>query len=242
MTDLFRTDDLPVVDPEKDYYPELVGQDKKYVDNKAVARAVMEKDLFIERLKRETAGLRQTLSERESLENILAKIDERTKTPPVQPSPPNHGGAEGKEPAQVNPKEIEDAIFQRMQQREVEAEQKRNEETVSDRLRKAYGSDYQLRVKQEAAKLGVGTEFLSDLARKQPTAFFKLLGLDEQRVDNQMTPPPPTFRPTGNAHQEKTYSYYENIRKTKPSEYWSPRVQNEMMKQLEELGQEGFYR
>lgn len=245
MTDLFNSETLPVVDPEKDYLPELVGDDKKYKTPQALARAAMEKDLFIERLKRENAGVRQELAQRSSMEDMLAKIDERTRVtaqPPVQPveRPPNHGD-EGTRPA-LDETAIETRLTQLLDKKEQQRREDSNASIVEDRLRKAYGEDYQSLVKQQASKLGVGTAFLSDLARKQPQAFFKLLGLDE-RPESSVNPPVTTFRPTGGSHADKTfYGYYEPLRLKDPTAYWKPAVQNEMQKQLTEMGQEEFYK
>lgn len=245
MTDLFQTNDLPTIDPEKDYFSEFVGEGKKYADPKAAGRALAEKDLFIERLKRENAGVRQELATRASLEDIAKKIDEKVAQPPQ--SPPNHGDDRREpEPKAVSPdpKDLEAKIAELINQRERQNALQSNERLVHERLRKAYGDNYQLRVSQEAEKLGVGTDFLSGLAREQPNAFFKLLGVDEERRPQQDIPAPQnTFRPTGGSTGEKTfYGYYDLIRQKDPVQYWSPRVQNEMMKQLEELGQEAFYR
>lgn len=242
MTDIFKTDDLPVIDPEKDYFTDLVGEGKKYTDQRAAGRALMEKDLFIERLKRENAGIRQELSSRAAIEDTLKKIDEK-----IQPreTPPNHGGdrvVEQQAPT-VDPQTLEAKIAELMNQRDTQRTLESNERAVQDRLRKVFGDNYQTHVSQKASELGVGTEFLSDLARRQPQAFFAILGVDENKpIDRQVVPPQATFRPTSGANGMKTYSYYENIRKTNPSEYWKPAVQNEMFRQLEELGQEDFYK
>lgn len=238
MTDLFKTEDLTPIDPEKDYFPELVGEGKKYADTKAAGRAIVEKDRFIEQLKREQAALRSDLAQRAKMEEMLAKIEEKTSQPP-----PQQQNNQPVQPDQAKPTIDEKTILELMNRRDRERAAEANEATVANRLRQVYGDNYAAVVKHEASKMGIGTEFLSDLARRQPQAFFKLLGLDEvkQRPD-VVTPPSNTFKPTGNASPEKTYSYYENIRKTKPSEYWKPAVQNEMMKQLENLGQEEFYK
>lgn len=239
--DLFKIDDLPVIDPDKDYHADLVGEDKKYKDDKALARAAAEKDLFIERLKRENAGMRQTLSTSTSVETLLAKIEEKTKPQP-QPASNHEAQAAATEPALTQPVDIEKTVEDLMNRRAREKERADNERKVEERLRHAYGENYQTRVKQEASKLGVGTEFLSELARAQPQAFLKLLNLDEERRPDNLTQPQNTFRPSGNAHGGKTWSHYETIRKTNPTEYYKPAIQNEMFKQLAELGQEDFYK
>ena len=45
------------IDPEKDYTAELVGEGKKFKDNKELARSKVESDLFISHLQKEEIGI-----------------------------------------------------------------------------------------------------------------------------------------------------------------------------------------
>ena len=244
MTDMFRDDlpQLPVVDPEKDYSAELIGEGKKYVDQRAAARALVEKDRFIEQLKNETAQMRKHVAETQAMSALIAKMEELQKT--TQPAS-NHDAppARREEVPPSQPVIDENKLLELMNRRDQEKTREANEAAVNRKLQQVWGDNYKQRVTQEASKLGIGTEFLSNVARENPQAFYRLFGLDQdQPVRPDVPAPQSTFRPSGSAAAGKTYSYYEKLRQSDPRTYWAPATQNEMLKQLSELGQEDFYK
>jgi len=49
----------PLFDPNKNYYEDLVGQDKKFKDNETLAKAKVQSDIFIKHLERQQDELRK---------------------------------------------------------------------------------------------------------------------------------------------------------------------------------------
>lgn len=239
MTDIFQDGQVPVVDPTKDYLSELVGEDKTYKSPADLARAVAEKEAFIVRLKGETAGLRNELSGRIKMEDVLTRIEAaQTKgiSTPVVDEPPVRTDT-------PTPPDIEKLIEDRLNQKEAQRTHEANAKTVSNKLQEVYGGNYAIRVQQELAKFGMTPAEGNRLAVTNPQAFLQLLGIGQPQPVRSVTPPnTQTLNFTPNTASDKTYSYYEKIRKENPSLYFQPRIQNEMLSQLRELGQEEFYR
>lgn len=232
--------ELPVIDPNKDYYAALVGDDKPYKTNQDLARATAEKEAFIERLKLEKKQVLDDLASRMKLEEIATLIDKASETR-SQPLP-NHGGEPSQSAPALTQEDIERFIENKMQ-RDTETKTKTsNLSQVQEKLQSLYGPNFATIVQQKASELGVGTDFLTDLAAKQPKAFYRLLGVEDRQPQRDMFAPPSTVFVPSTVNTGQTWSYYEKLRKDKPTEYYSPKVQNDMMKQLNELGQEAFYK
>jgi hypothetical protein len=243
MTDLFNdSDDNPDIDPNKDYFSDLVGDGKKYKDNAAAGRALVEKDAFIERLKAEAHGLRQELNTRLKLEEVIDRISSTSKSPNSEQPPrePDNGQAA----SQLTPEDVQKLVTQTLTDDAKKTQRDRNLAVVEDKLQEVFGPTFRRTVKAQAAKLGLGEEFLKDLAAEQPTAFLKLMEVGEREHSSVTPPPAPSvnsaalgFRPTQGV---KRKSYYDSIKKQDPRRYWSPSVQNEMHNEALKQGQSFF--
>lgn len=230
--DLFQPDpaDVPLVDPAKDYTDELVGEGKRYRDQAAASRALVEKDNFIEQLKRENSEVRQALATRSKEEDFLKKLEALTQPPP----PPEPAVREG----EVQNIQVED-IERMIDARDAKRVANENLGQVTSRLRELFGPDYKARVAQTAKELGIGTDFLTATAAKSPEAFYKLIGVSEQRQQGFDAPPRSSVvlqpAPQGS---KKTYADFQKLRKEKgDSWYFSVPVQQEIWKEAKAQGE-----
>src|SRR5690606_34927786 len=109
--------------------------------------------------------------------------------------------------------------------------ERENVEQVRTKLTELFGPNFQAEVRKRAGELGVDMDVLSNLAKRGPQAFYKVLGLDSQasatssKVD-LFSPSKPSVNSLGfaegNKANAKNYAYYENIRKTDPNRYFTP--------------------
>ena len=253
MTNLFNTDGnspTPTVDPSKKYFDELVGENGKFKTPEDLARAKVESDRFIEQLKAEAAGLRQELNTRLTLEQMMDKISApRNETPdPIPGSNQSPSNGEGGAKA-LNPEDLDRIIEQRLQEAEKRRMQEVNLNQVREVLTEKFGPDFATHLKQTAANLGIGEDFLNNLAKEQPKAFLKLIDSEAPKQaapasTGLFTPPKGqsipsnsgSFAPTG----ERKQSYYDDIKRRDPSLYWSPKVQNQMHQDAIRLGETFF--
>lgn len=232
------TQDIFEIKPTLDQF---VGEGKKYSDNDAVAKALVEKDQFIQRLQEEARrreeDFRQAENTRAYEDRIkaleAAQVERREPTPPPTATPaPASAGVD------------EEAVQRIIEQREAQNARTRNLMQVKDKLTETFGEDYPNRVKARAQELGMEMAQLNQLAASNPSAFYAMLGLDRQATPSGDTAPPlsrvnpAAFVP---ASGEKGNKHYSELRRTKPSEYWSPRVQMEEYNALKRLGPEKFY-
>jgi hypothetical protein len=230
--DPFETDpsETPNVEVK---FEDLVGEGKKYKDPEAAAKAIVEKDRFIERLKQEAAEAREAAQKRINEEEFLTKLEalSRGKSPDAGNQPP----ADGTQTAAVTPEAVEEIINKREAARKRQA----NIEAVTSKLQETFGDDYKRHVQKQAQALGTTTAELTELAAKSPQAFLRLVGAEQaQRSDDAFSPPPrSSLSPPPSSGTTKNYSYYQRQRVEKGEGwYFSLPVQKEIWEQAKALG------
>lgn len=226
--DIFNNDDQNVVPA----FTDLVGEGKKYSDPDAAAKALVEKDRFIQRVLDEKRQLEADLKAQinfQAFDDRMKALEAARLTEHREPTP-----APVSTPASVEPADLEDKIAKALADREQQTIRSRNLITVKDTLVEKLGNDYPTRVKARAKELGISLDRLNQIAAETPNAFFTLIGLTNspQRVDNVAPPAsqhnPAAFVPESN---RKNYAYFQQMRKERPGEYHTPRVQQEEMKE-----------
>lgn len=231
---IFDANDHVQVDPNKDYFSELVGADKPYKTEKDLARAVVEKEAFINRLKTEKDGVLSELQGRANLEALIDKLAATSvKTPEVEPQALPQG-----QPVQsLTPDDIIKLLDERTSKANAEAAKAANQKAVHDRLRQTHGAHAAGFYSQKAQELG-GEAFLDEIVSRSPQAAFKLLGIEE--VQRQIEAPHSSVNSGGfvpSSGEIKNAKYFADLRrKMNPAEYWSPRIQNEIHEWVIKLG------
>lgn len=221
-------DDDHVVDPDEGNPLEtLVGEDKKFKSVEDLAKGKIESDRFIAQLTKELQELRRDLGTRITLEEFLDK--QKASKEPVTPTP--GANADGNQGSKVNPEDIQRLIAETLTKEQNKVLAKQNLAVVKSNLEAAWGTGYARVLKQKAAELEVGEQFLEGLAAQNPKAFFKLIGVDTGTPRDTYTPPPASsmhVRAPASGNSRRTFSDYQKLHTENPREYWSPRVQNEM--------------
>jgi hypothetical protein len=264
LSDIFERNDsdAPAIDPDKDYFTELVGDDKQYKDTKAAGRALVEKENYIKQLEKEGAEARQELQARLTVEEALTKMQTSASTTANERSSDNSGqgnssqssggnGAENKSAKELSEADISNLVKEGMlaQKKEeanqsAEALQAANLTKVKTKLEAEYGSGYASKVQEKATELGVSTQFLSEMGAREPNALFKLLDVGDA-PKNIFNADPPRGRvntssmtvPNSGVRNEE---YYQKVRKTNPKEFYSQAVQTQRHKDALRLGQAFF--
>lgn len=236
MSDLF---DAGTPDQDTNPLETLVGPDKKFKTIEDLASGKVASDQFIEQLKGELAGMRNTISElqtelaaRKRLEEVVDRIAHRGQesTPPVTSNHSPNTDGEGK--AAFDPSKIGELVEQALTKKEQENRAKANVLEVQKTLKETWGDNFANQLLEQANALGMSRQDLNELAARSPQALFRLVGVQksEQRTD-VFSPPASKVNTTGFVPQGsggKNYSYFSDLRKNDPKTYWTPTVQNEM--------------
>ena len=242
-----QTDEI-VIDPNTDYYETLVGEGKKYVDQKALARAVLEKEAFIQRLQSEAKGLRQDLNTRITLEEYLDKMGKTSETQAGNNSMNNQSGddySQQQENKGLKPEDIESLIEKKVSEREQARIQSQNIQQVQEALTKSFGLNYVSKLDEAAKALGMTRDEMQILAANKPKAFLHLVGIQEGKRDepSSLFVPPSSVTNTNRTDSvtsDRTKAYYDKLKTTDPKMYWTPKIQNQMHNDAIRLGERFF--
>jgi hypothetical protein len=245
MTDLFDGGD-PADDAPAPKFEDLVGEGKKYKDNDAAAKAIAEKDRFIEQLKGELKGIRTELQTRLTLEQAIDKLT--VQAPPPSPSRDGTPPSEPDHQAQpaITPEAISEIVTKTMTESEKKKTRASNIAFVEQKLQEAFGPNFKRTITEQAGKLGIDKDWAMQVAADQPQAFLRMFDVSPQPQSNAAAVTAPrssvasdafNFRPNMG---EKRMSHYEQIRRTDPAKYWSPAIQNEIHREAQKQGEAFF--
>jgi hypothetical protein len=209
----------------------LVGPGKKFADYEALEHGKIEADKFIEQLEAEQARLRDELEQRLSYEDFLTRMEEQ-KSMDSRQDVDNQARRPPKEPeTAITPQDIERIVEQREQRRQLE----NNLKSAMAKYAEANGPNFASKLTQQATELGMSEDNLKAMAANNPKAFYKLTGVEEtpRRVSNFEAPPRTSFIPE-TKQTNRDAEYFRKMRAEKPSEYWTPAVQNQIHKAVRE--------
>lgn len=242
MTDLFEADntqDQDVVVKVED----LVGEGKKFKSVEDLAKGKVMSDRFIEQLKQEAEDLRNELKTRITLEEFMTKVNTPATTQNTDPAH-NQNPASEKPTSAMTPEQLEQLLDKKLQERESANVQRQNLNAVKQRLQEAYGPNYVTTLDEKAKSLGLSRDFFNNLAATQPNALFAMLGVDRQKRQEPglFTPPPSSasISSRSNTPVDRTEAFYNNLKKTNPTEYWSASTQAQMHRDAIRLGEKFF--
>lgn len=240
MTETLLSESNTEIDPSKDYLSMLVGPDAKFKDPQELARGKYEADLYIDTIikqkddqTREILELRSELNTRAKLEEMIDQINQKQQTfSSTLPEAKDN-------PKPFDPKETESIFDRKLQEYEESKKAKENFQQVQLKLREQYGNGYANVLKDKMVSLHLTEDYVNDLARRSPDAFLKLMDLDEnRRQDTFQSPPRSAQRPDQFAPKtrDRTWTFYEDMKKKDPNAYWNPKTQVQMHQDLMQLG------
>lgn len=235
--------DQPAIDPEKNYLEELVGDGKKFKSPEELARGKYQSDLYIKELERQKDELRSDFlaasadaKSKANLEELVTRLtkNQGDNQPPV----------DNVQKPSVELKDIESLVSNKLQEYQTTTKQLENFNFVKDKLTERYGSNYNSALKQQMDELDLTVDELENLARTKPKFLIKTLGLDKEPTLDTFQAPPHSSQRNSNfapTTKKRTWSYYENLRRTDPKVYHDPKTSVQMYNDVVTLGESVFY-
>lgn len=213
---------------------DLVGEGKKFKSVEDLARAKLEADSFIEKIKAENEELRREVTSTRPVDRTQEILDRmenlftKPVTPPVAPQEPERTEVKG-----LTTKDVEELLVQRERQATAE----RNLNTVKQKLQEVYGEKYGDALKSMAEKNGLTSGYIDQLAASAPQVVLNLMA--QQKPDGLFTPPrsavQPGFTPTAGPHKPR--SWYNQLKGSDRAKYFSKEVQLQMYTDAMTLGE-----
>lgn len=237
------------IDPNKDYTEVLLGPGGKYdvakYDNdreaaiKALARGKFEGDLYIDHFKGRHDELRQDyLKLRE--ENVSGpKLKEALDLymQELRQSQTSQLPSANEDKSVLDETKVADMVKTHLAANKQLDREEANAAKVESKLQEVYGPNYKQTVSQQISQLGMTVDFFNDMARKYPDALTRTLGIDGANArETFQSPPTSTQRLDQPNAGNRTWSYYEKMRKTDPVRYREPKTQDQLFKDAATLG------
>lgn len=223
--------DLPPIDENTDYFAELVGDDKKFKDAKALAKGKYEADRFIAFKNKEFDALREDYLRLKaeydgsaSLKQLVDQLKDQQLNNNNTPVIDN----QQQKPNTPSMDDVKALLEQTWEQREVARKREQNWNEVSAKARERFGNNYKSVLRERAEELGISEARVNQMAQEEPGLFLHTFVSNAQPQGDFHAPPRTTQRRDNTATQDRNWSYYEKMRVERPKEYWLPKTQKQM--------------
>lgn len=214
-------------------------------DPEVLAKGKYEADQFIEQLKRQNAELLEDLKSNEKLDAILETLKSQKTSPAGRGDSDNDQGSSGSNTKSNAPSgdDVSALVKKLIAESEASRSKESNFKTVERQLAERFGDKANAVVKQAAADLDMTIDEVRALAETKPKAFMKLMGLDapSKQTPGTMFNSGTRSEGTSTNGDRRDFAYYQKLRKESKSRYYTPTVQNQMMRDIQALGEAAFY-
>ncbi len=227
----------------EDFLGNLVGDGKKFTDAESLAKGKYEADVHVSNLERQIVELREDIDQGAKLTELMELVREQNKPAPKDPdkSPVVPSGTSS---GQMTEEELKALITTHVSERDKQSLEARNLVEADKALSTKFGDGAGRVLNDRAVGLGMTVDELKAVASKNPKAFFRLVGMDGgNQVTDTGTLLGGTQRSEGvqiKGADTRDAAYYNDLRKKNKAAYYMPKVQMQMMKDAESMG-EAFY-
>jgi len=251
MSDIFSsattdstTTDTQQTQTKESFVDHLVGDGKKFKDIEALAKGKLEADRHIGEITKTLDELRAELAKQDYAKNLLEQMSKGSETGAEQPTPVTTSSS-NTENTTPSASDFEALVEKVITAKEKSKTASQNISVVGEEMQKQYGDKTADILKAKSLELNMSLDRLKEIAAESPTAFFQLIGVKKMGektststgVTTQSTIRSENFN---SYSQDRTFEYYQKLRKENRSLYYSPKIQNTMLQDRERLG-DRFY-
>lgn len=239
-------------DPNKDYWTEYTGPGGKFHDpdetvaRQKLARAKAEADLTIAQRNRalderakDMLKLQEEYNAGQNLKEYLDQIKALQLTSNAETKV-----NEVNQPA-TKPEDLESLVDARLERRETISRETSNYNIVKAKLEEAYGENFKSILNKQSNDLGMSAEEVDSLARRNPKVFMRTFGLDAPAKQDTFQAPPRSERRSDHfvpgSTKPRTMAYYQKLKESNPKLFLDPKINNQMLSDIKQIGEEAFY-
>jgi len=229
--------------PQASYLQKLVEtRGENWKDPEVLAKGKMEADAYIKNLEDQLSQMRDDLGKQDYAAQLLQQLEGKASAPttdkPLESNNDNTSGTvtEGHTNLAVSENDLKSLVEKTLTEREEQATANQNISSVDNKLQEMYGTEASNVLVNKSKELGISLERMQNLASESPSAFFTLLG-EKQESFKPMTQG--SVRTDGVAMQsssQRDWSYYQKLRRENRNEYYSPKIQQQLMEDKMRMG------
>lgn len=223
----------------------LVGEDKKFKTVEDLAKGKAESDAYIEELTAKLAKLEEEKSKGDHALTLLEELKKKGETgEPADTSSNKTEPADNQNTSDgVSADDLKSLVKDALAEQQSQEVAKANVEKVNSKLLEVYGDTDKAKaaIKNKASELNVSVSYLEDVAKGNPTVFFKLIS--DGTKETTLSAPHTSSRSEANNDrgQIRDWAYYTKLRRENPKLYRTRAIQKELDENLQKMGSAKFF-
>lgn len=211
-----------------------------FKDVQVLAKSKLESDRYIKELEEQAKAMREELAKQDYAAKLIAQLENKAPNPTNGNAPAPNQNNGSTTPSDTKPVISEDVlkalVEKTLTEREAHNTSQQNVAMVRDTLLNKYGTNAKAHVEGKAKELGMSYDRLEALAAESPTAFLSLIGEPKPEFKPLVNSSINTQSPSTQTSSVRDWKYYTNLRKTNPTEYFKPAVQQQMIRDKIAMG------
>lgn len=226
--------------PQESFLQKLVeAKGDNWKDPEVLAKGKLEADGYIKSLEDQIAQMREDMKKQDYQAQILEQLQNKAaETTTAQTAMPNDNGSTETQntTASLSENDLESLVEKTLVKREQDSVIKQNLAQVDQELVNSFGTEAEATVRQKAQELGMSLSRLRDIAAESPTAFFSLIGQPQQTFSPMVQGSVRTEGVNMQASNTRDWNYYQKLRRENPNQYYSPKVQQQLIQDRMKMG------
>lgn len=226
--------------PQESFLQKLVeAKGDNWSDPEVLAKGKLEADGYIKSLEDQIAQMREDMKKQDYQAQILEQLQNKAaETTTAQTAMPNDNGSTETQntTASLSENDLESLVEKTLVKREQDSVIKQNLAQVDQELVNSFGTEAEATVRQKAQELGMSLSRLRDIAAESPTAFFSLIGQPQQTFSPMVQGSVRTEGVNMQASNTRDWNYYQKLRRENPNQYYSPKVQQQLIQDRMKMG------
>ena len=226
--------------PQESFLQKLVeAKGDNWKDPEVLAKGKLEADGYIKNLEDQIAQMREDMKKQDYQAQILEQLQNKAaETTTAQTAMPNDNGSTETQntTASLSENDLESLVEKTLVKREQDSVIKQNLSQVDQELVNSFGTEAEATVRKKAEELGMSLSRLRDIAAESPTAFFSLIGQPQKTFSPMVQGSVRTEGVNMQASNTRDWNYYQKLRRENPNQYYSPKVQQQLIQDRMNMG------
>lgn len=226
--------------PQESFLQKLVeAKGENWRDPETLAKGKLEADGYIKTLEDQLNQMREDIKKQDYQAQILEQLQNKaTDSTTVETATPNNNGSTETQntTASLSENDLESLVEKTLVKREKDSVVKQNLSQVDQELVNSFGTEAEAKVREKAQELGMSMERLRDIAAESPAAFFSLIGQPQKTFNPMVQGSVRTEGVNMQASNVRNWQYYQSLRRENPNQYYTPKVQQQLMQDRVKMG------
>ena len=227
--------------PQASFLDKLVEtKGENWRDPETLAKGKLEADGYIKNLEDQLVQMREDMKKQDYQADLLAQLQNKaTETTTVNngESNNNNGSIDTQNTTGVVDEDtLKSLVEKTLTQREKNSTVQQNLSQVDKELESSFGTEAAATVQKKAEELGMSIDRLRDIASESPSAFFTLIGQPEKTFSPMVQGSVRTEGVNMQASADRNWSYYQSLRRENPNQYYSPKIQQQLIQDKMKMG------